>query len=209
MLEANIGTPEKYTTIYSGMEVEPFLDACKQREEVRRKLGYSPEDVVIGKVARFFHLKGHEDVIEAAATVVRENPRVRFLFIGNGILRESLQRRIAALGLESHFQFTGLVPPDELPPYFAAMDVLVHASLREGLARVLPQALLAGDAGRELRRRRCPVKSSSTARRGGWWPPGTSPGWARPFWKSVSMRGCGPDLPKRVAGVLPRSSAMR
>ena len=144
MLEANIGTPEKYTTIYSGMEVEPFLGACKQREEVRRKLGYSPEDVVIGKVARFFHLKGHEDVIEAAATVVRENPRVRFLFIGNGILRESLQRRIAALGLESHFQFTGLVPPDELPPYFAAMDVLVHASLREGLARVLPQALLAG-----------------------------------------------------------------
>lgn len=144
MLDAHIGRPEKYTTIYSGMEVEPFLGARAQRDRLRRELGFSEEDVVIGKVARFFHLKGHDDVIEAAAAVVRENPRVRFLFIGNGILRDALQKRIAALGLESHFHFTGLIPPDELPPYFAAMDILVHASLREGLARVLPQALIAG-----------------------------------------------------------------
>lgn len=144
MLRSDIGTPEKYRTIYSGMEVEPFLRARDQRDRVRGELGYRPEDVVIGKVARFFHLKGHADVIEAAAAVVRANPNVRFLFIGNGILRESLERRIASHGLESHFRFTGLIPPDELPPYFAAMDVLVHASLREGLARVLPQALIAG-----------------------------------------------------------------
>ena len=144
MLGAKIGVPEKYTTIYSGMEVEPFLNARSGRATLRRALGFSPDDVVIGKVARFFHLKGHEDVVEAAAAVVRANPNVRFLFIGDGILRESLRRRIAALGLDSYFRFTGLVPPDELPPYFAAMDILVHASLREGLARVLPQALIAG-----------------------------------------------------------------
>jgi len=36
------------------------------------------------------------------------------------------------------------VPPTEIPRYIAAMDVLVHASLREGLPRALPQALIAG-----------------------------------------------------------------
>jgi glycosyltransferase involved in cell wall biosynthesis len=36
------------------------------------------------------------------------------------------------------------VPPSTIPHYVGAMDLLVHASLREGLARALPQALIAG-----------------------------------------------------------------
>src|SRR5690606_29955899 len=37
----------------------------------------------------------------------------------------------------------GLVRPDEVPGYTAAMDILVHPSRREGLARALPQGALA------------------------------------------------------------------
>jgi len=55
-----------------------------------------------------------------------------------------VQRQIAAAGLDPYFQFTGLVPPERIPALVAACDVVVHASLREGLARVLPQALIAG-----------------------------------------------------------------
>ena len=36
------------------------------------------------------------------------------------------------------------MPPERIPALIGAMDVLVHASLREGLARALPQALIAG-----------------------------------------------------------------
>ena len=60
------------------------------------------------------------------------------------MLRDELARQIAAAGLTGHFQFTGLVPPEQIPPLIAAMDIVVHASLREGLARALPQALIAG-----------------------------------------------------------------
>jgi glycosyltransferase involved in cell wall biosynthesis len=66
------------------------------------------------------------------------------LLVGDGILRDPLCRRIAELGLEKHFVFTGLVPPGEVPSLIGAMDALVHTSLREGLARALPQALIAG-----------------------------------------------------------------
>ncbi len=55
-----------------------------------------------------------------------------------------LERQIAAAGLGDYFQFTGLVPPQRIPGLIAASDMIVHASLREGLARVLPQALIAG-----------------------------------------------------------------
>jgi len=100
--------------------------------------------VVIGKIARLFHLKGHADVIRAAGQVVKANPNVRFLLIGDGILRASLQEQIAAAGLTEHFHFAGLVAPTRIPEFIGAMDILVHASLREGLARALPQALIAG-----------------------------------------------------------------
>jgi glycosyltransferase involved in cell wall biosynthesis len=144
LVQAGVAPREKFTTIYSGMEVEPFLRANEQRDELRSKLGYRPEHVVIGKIARLFHLKGHEYVIEAAKGIVARQPQARFLFVGDGILRESLERQVADAGLTPHVRFVGLIPPEQIAAYLGAMDIVVHASLREGLARVLPQALIAG-----------------------------------------------------------------
>jgi glycosyltransferase involved in cell wall biosynthesis len=144
MVSAGVAPRGKFTTIYSGMEVEPFLQSGEHRQRVRRELGYRPEHVVIGKIARLFKLKGHDDVIRAARGVIDAAPNVRFLFIGDGIFQERLRQQIAAAGLTDYFQFTGLVPPERIPELIAAMDIVVHASLREGLARVLPQALVSG-----------------------------------------------------------------
>lgn len=144
MVAANIAPREAFTTIYSGMEVEPFLEADEHRERMRRQLGYSDEHIVVGKIARLFHLKGHEYLIAAAEQVVARDPRVRFLLVGDGILRDQLKADIARRGIGKKFHFAGLVPPTEIPAYLSAMDMLAHTSLREGLARTLPQALLAG-----------------------------------------------------------------
>jgi glycosyltransferase involved in cell wall biosynthesis len=144
MVSAGVAPREKCTTIYSGMEVEPFLQSGEHRNRVRRELGYRPEHIVIGKIARLFKLKGHDDVIRTARGVIDAMPNVRFLFVGDGIFQERLRQQIAAAGLTDYFQFTGLVPPERIPELIATMDIVVHASLREGLARVLPQALISG-----------------------------------------------------------------
>ncbi|PQO29216.1 glycosyltransferase family 1 protein [Blastopirellula marina] len=144
LVEAKVAPREKFVTVYSGMEVEPFLESRGLRDETRQQLGIQPDDVVIGKIARLFHLKGHEYVIEAAKDVVAKCPQAKFLFVGDGILREKFEGMIAEAGLADHFILVGLVPPKEIPKYISAMDVLVHTSLREGLARALPQALLSG-----------------------------------------------------------------
>jgi len=143
-LHAGIGTPDQFTTVYSGFDVEPFLNPPKSREEVRQELGFSPDDIVVGKIGRLFHLKGHEFVLQAAPRVVAANPRVKFLFIGDGILRSQFEQEIADKGLQNHFVFTGLVPPTRIPELMGAMEIAVHTSQWEGLARVLPQALIAG-----------------------------------------------------------------
>ncbi|MHC4788575.1 MAG: glycosyltransferase family 4 protein [Planctomycetota bacterium] len=131
-----------YSIIYSGMDVDAHLRAGEGREETRRRLGFGPDDIVIGKIARLFELKGHKFVIRAAPRIVEGCSRARFLFVGEGVLRERLEEQAAELGLRDRFVFAGLVPPEQIPALVAAMDVVVHASLREGLARVLVQGLL-------------------------------------------------------------------
>ncbi len=59
-LAAGIGTPEMYTRIWSGFDIEPFL-AAHNDPAVRARLGIAPGDFVVGKIARLFKLKGHDD----------------------------------------------------------------------------------------------------------------------------------------------------
>jgi glycosyltransferase involved in cell wall biosynthesis len=144
LVQGGVAPREKFVTIESGMEVEPLLSAGQHRDELRQRLGYDDDHFVVGKIARLFHLKGHEYLIDAARRIVEQTPQVRFLLIGDGVLRDRLARQIRDHKLDKYFRFTGLVPPEQIPPLIAATDLLVHASLREGLARSLPQALLVG-----------------------------------------------------------------
>ena len=143
-LAAGVGRPEQYETVYSGMEVDAFLHPPRPREDVRRELGLADDEVAFATVARLFERKGHEDILEVAPAVFRENPKVRFLWIGSGILHSHLEARAEALGVRHAILFTGLVPPGRIPELLGAADVVLHPSYREGLARVLPQGLIAG-----------------------------------------------------------------
>jgi glycosyltransferase involved in cell wall biosynthesis len=82
--------------------------------------------------------------VAVAASVLEANPKVRFVWIGDGVLRDRLIADLQARGIRHAFLLTGLVPPDRIPELLAGVDAVIHPSLREGLARVLPQALLVG-----------------------------------------------------------------
>jgi glycosyltransferase involved in cell wall biosynthesis len=143
-LAAGVGRPEQFLTVYSGMDAEAFLDAPRPRSDVRRELGLADDEVAFATVARLFELKGHEDIVAVAADVLAANPKVRFVWIGDGILRDRLVADLEQRGIRDAFVLTGLVPPDRIPELLNAVDAVIHPSLREGLARVIPQALLVG-----------------------------------------------------------------
>jgi glycosyltransferase involved in cell wall biosynthesis len=143
-LAAGIGTPEQYVTVYSGMDTGPFLTPPSNRDDVRGAVGLEPDDIVVGTIARLFDLKGHDDLIDLAPDLCRRFPKLRFLWIGDGSLRRHLEARIEKAGLVGRFKLAGLVPPVQVPDWTNAMDILVHPSRREGLARALPQGQLAG-----------------------------------------------------------------
>jgi glycosyltransferase involved in cell wall biosynthesis len=141
-LAAGIGRSEEYTKVLSGFVLEPFLKAGNDLQ-LRASLGLAPDDIVIGKIARLFKLKGHDDLLAVAPALVEACPRIKLLLVGDGAWRARLEGRVRELGLGKHVVFAGLVPPAEVPRLIGIMDMLVHLSLREGLPRALPQALAA------------------------------------------------------------------
>jgi glycosyltransferase involved in cell wall biosynthesis len=146
LVSNHVAPRAQFTTIYSGLEIEPLLAADSRREAIRRELGYAPDDLVIGTIARLSPLKGHEYVVRAAPAIVAARPNASFLLVGDGPLRGRVASQIAAAGLSERFKFLGLVTPERIPGLIAAMDMVVHTSLREGLARALVQSLLVGRA---------------------------------------------------------------
>lgn len=141
-LAAGVGRPEQHVTIFSGMELEPFLSVGERMTpaEARVRAGIPADAPVVGKIARLFPLKGHEQFFDAAARIAAARPDAWFLLVGDGELRQALEARARELGIADRTVFAGLVPPPEVPSYIQAMDVVVHTSLREGIARVIPQA---------------------------------------------------------------------
>src|SRR5260221_2980417 len=109
-LAAGICRRDKYVTIHSGININAFLSASRDKS-LRESLGISESDLVVGKIARLFRLKGHEFLFEAAPRIVAAVPNAKFLLVGDGIYRERFERRAAEMNLRSHFVFARVVAP--------------------------------------------------------------------------------------------------
>ena len=145
-LARGIGRPEQHCVIYSGFPIEPFLRIRDELSvaDAKRRVGLDPDHLVVGKVARISQQKGHDYFVDAARSIAAAEPRARFLLVGDGNQRQLIESRIDEAGLRDRFVLAGLVPPEAVPPLMQAMDVVVHTSVREGLARVIPQAAAVG-----------------------------------------------------------------
>jgi glycosyltransferase involved in cell wall biosynthesis len=141
-----IGSPEQYVTAYSAIDEDDFLEPISQekKRDFRQKYGIGEDAVVLVTVARLFMLKGHEYIIESAKELSKRFENCIWLFVGDGNLSEHYKQLACEFGLEDRIKFTGLLPPSKIPLAIQSSDMLVHCSLREGLARTLPQAMLCG-----------------------------------------------------------------
>lgn len=143
-LAAGIGERKKYVTAYSAIEEDDFLKTVPEEERKSFRLKYGiPEDaIVLVTIARLFMLKGHKYIIESAKQLSKQFENTVWLFVGDGNLADHFKEQVQQFGLTEKIKFTGLLPPGQIPLAIQSSDILVHCSLREGLARTLPQAML-------------------------------------------------------------------
>jgi len=145
-LAVGIGRPEQYITAYSAIEEDDFLKPIPQEsiKEFRLKYEIPEESIVLITIARLFMLKGHDYIIESAQQLSKQYENAVWLFVGDGNLTDYYKQQVHQIGLADKIKFTGLLPPSRIPLAIQSSDILVHCSLREGLARTLPQAMLCG-----------------------------------------------------------------
>jgi glycosyltransferase involved in cell wall biosynthesis len=132
-LAHGIGTQKLTQTIYSGFPIEAFLElpSCSSTERFR-----------IGMIARMFRLKGHEDLMQLAPLIMKRWSDVDLLVVGDGPMRPEWDKWLKTnLQWKNRIHFSGRVKPEEIPSQIAQMNLLLHLSWREGLARTIPQAL--------------------------------------------------------------------
>ncbi|MHC4653584.1 MAG: glycosyltransferase family 4 protein [Planctomycetota bacterium] len=143
-LAAGIGRPEQFNTAYSAIEEGDFLEQIsqKRKEDFRSKYEIPENAIVLVTIARFFMLKGHKYIIESVKRLSKQFDNAFWLFVGDGNLADHFKEQARQLGLTKKIKFTGLLPPSQIPLAIQSSDILVHCSLREGLARTLPQAML-------------------------------------------------------------------
>jgi glycosyltransferase involved in cell wall biosynthesis len=135
--EAGAGAP-LMRTIPSGFALADFLRVPPREADGR---------FVVGAIARMFPFKGHEETMRLAERVIPACPDVDFLIVGDGPLRAAWEAWLARdPARRARVTLAGRVAPNEVPSWLARMDLVLHLSWREGLARVIPQALAAGRA---------------------------------------------------------------
>jgi glycosyltransferase involved in cell wall biosynthesis len=94
-------------------------------------------------VGRLVAQKDLTNLLTATFHVLREHPNVLFLIVGSGDKEGEAKSFAQKLGIDSIVVFTGPIPYDQIPSYFAACDLFVLPSVYEGNARVLAEAAAA------------------------------------------------------------------
>ncbi len=133
----------RVTCIHNGVDVDRFRPAGNSKS-ARIHLGIPADAIVIGTVGNLRPVKGHSDLIRAAAMIAQRYPSVRILLIGAELepTTGDLRRLCRELGLSAQVMFLGR--REDATDLLQVMDVFCLPSLSEGMPGALVQAMAAG-----------------------------------------------------------------
>ena len=141
-VNAVLGTPrECIETIPNGVDTAKFNEPF-DREAFRRNYA-SPEEKLVLYVGRMVHEKGPGILVEAAKMVL-SNINAKFVLVGEGYMRDALEKKVWHEGLGSKFYFTGFLEDPEVKLLYRTTDVFVAPSLYEPFGIVCLEAMAAG-----------------------------------------------------------------
>ncbi|MFQ5823196.1 MAG: glycosyltransferase family 4 protein [bacterium] len=131
----------KFVNVYSGIDFEKFeVDVDVQTK--KRELGILNSEKIVGMVGRFSVQKAPLDFIKAIPEVVKARNDVRFVLVGDGELREKINKLSKKLRIDSKLHLLGF--REDIPELLHIFDIFVLTSLWEGLGRSLTEAMYTG-----------------------------------------------------------------
>lgn len=139
---AGIATNGKYALIPYGIQIEKFARHHVDNRKKKKELDLDPNCSLVGMVACFKPQKAPQDFIRAASLVVKVLPGVKFLLVGDGLLRGQIEILIDKLKMKDNVVLAGW--RRDIPDIMSILDIFVLSSLWEGLPVVFLEAMATG-----------------------------------------------------------------
>ena len=126
----------------TGYKIEPVNLSVDERNRLRAERGASPDDIVVCNVARFYHEKAHDFLIDCWAKIVAQAPNAKLWLYGIGPLEEDTRKRCVAHGILDSVRFMGFT--SDLDNELALPDIQIHPARKEGIPLAIISGMAAG-----------------------------------------------------------------
>jgi len=129
------------TTIALGLALEPLMALQPGAPDLRERFALGTNEVVVGFLGSMVPIKDLATLIQAFAIALERIPNMRLLLGGDGPERPFLVQLAERLGIERRVVFPGWV--DDLPRFYATLDICALSSINEGTPVAIIEAMAA------------------------------------------------------------------
>lgn len=126
----------------NGIDMKRFRNVEINRQKLLNSLNIKKDAFIIGHIGRFAEVKNHKFLVNLFVAVKKECSDAHLILIGEGELKERVQRQVFNLGIQDSVSFLG--ERSDIPELLNIMDVFVFPSIHEGFGNVLIEAQTAG-----------------------------------------------------------------
>lgn len=134
--------PSRVAVVLNGIDHRAFAPRLERRDVVRREMGLTPGDYVIGTVGRAEPQKRFDLLLEAFASLFASRQDLRLVIAGDGSLRSRLARQAEALGIAHACRLLG--HRKDVADLHSAFDLFVQSSDYEGTPNAVLEAMACG-----------------------------------------------------------------
>lgn len=129
--------------LYNGIKLDDYLFNLENRLKIRKELGISDNTFLMIHVGRFAKQKNHEFLVRILENYNGlDSSDWKILLVGDGPLREGIDKEVNVRGLSNHVIFLG--NRSDVSSLYSAADIFVFPSLHEGLGIVVIEAQASG-----------------------------------------------------------------
>jgi glycosyltransferase involved in cell wall biosynthesis len=136
--------PKRWEIIPNGIDVDRFQPNPEARVKIRAELGVDEGILLIGNVARFHPMKGHEVLLEAIGRTRKKFRGLHLVLVGEGLEggNSRLMNWAHKSNIEEGLHLMG--PREDIPEILNALDIFVLSSYGEGFPNVVGEAMSSG-----------------------------------------------------------------
>ena len=136
-----VGKKEQFAVIPLGIDLQQFADWRSKQDYLPVEIGAKNDEILVGLVGRLTEVKNHSLFLRVVQ-IYREKtnaPKLKFIIVGDGHLRDKLEREAEMLGIKDSIIFLG--NRNDADVFYAGLDIVALVSLNEGTPLSLIEAM--------------------------------------------------------------------